>query len=219
VKIKWLGHSCFLITSEKNVKIITDPYTSSEALKYREINESADIVLVSHEHFDHSNAAAVKGNPVIIKTTGVTEAKSIKFKGIPVFHDEAGGSKRGKNLIFVFELDGIHLCHLGDLGHKLSNKEITEIGKVDILFMPAGGFYTMECDVADEVVSQISPKVTIPMHFLTPQVNAAKFGAICGIENFLKGKKGIQHTNSSEVEFKAGKLPVSAQITVLKPAL
>ena len=219
MKIKWLGHACFLITSEKGIKIITDPYKSGDPINYDEINEPADVVLVSHDHFDHSNTAAVKGAPVVIKTAGISEAKGIKFKGIPAFHDEAGGSKRGKNTIFVFELDGIRICHLGDLGHRLSNKDFAEIGKVDVVFIPVGGLYTIDGTVATEVVSKLSPKVTVPMHYLTQRVNAVKFGAICGPEDFVKGKTNVQQPNSSEIELKAGKLPASTQIIVLKPAL
>jgi L-ascorbate metabolism protein UlaG (beta-lactamase superfamily) len=219
VKIKWLGHACFLITSEKGLKIITDPYKSGDPINYGEINESADVVLVSHEHFDHSNTAAIKGTPVVIKTPGISEVKGINFKGIPAFHDETGGSKRGKNTIFVFEMDGIRICHLGDLGHNLSDKEIADIGKIDVVFIPIGGLYTIDCVVATEVISKLSPKITIPMHYLTPRINAAKFGAICGPEDFVKGKTNVQQLNSHEIELKAGKLPASTQITILKPAL
>lgn len=218
MKIKWLGHACFLITSAKGMKIITDPYKSGDPINYGEVNESADVVLISHEHFDHNYPAAVKGTPLIINTAGISEAKGIKFKGIPVFHDETNGSQRGKNTIYVFEIDGIRICHLGDLGHTLSNKLIAEIGKVDILFIPVGGLYTIDCKTATEVVSKIGPKAAIPMHFLTTKLEANKFGKICGPEEFIKGKNDIRQLDTSEIEISMDKLPAATQIIVFKPA-
>jgi L-ascorbate metabolism protein UlaG (beta-lactamase superfamily) len=219
LKIRWLGHSCFLITSANGKKIITDPYTSGDPIKYGAINESADVVLISHEHGDHNNPSAVKGNPIIVKGAGTKEAKGLKFKGIPVFHDDTNGSQRGKNTIFVFELDEMRVCHLGDLGHKLSSEELAEIGKVDILFIPVGGFYTIDGTVASEVAAKIGARVIIPMHFLTPKIDAVKFGAIVGPEEFTKGKKDVRKLNTAETEIKAGQLPSSPEIIVFKPAL
>ncbi len=115
MKIKWLGHASFLITSDSGIKIITDPYETGGGLSYGEIKESADIVTVSHDHFDHNNVAAVPGNPQVVK--GTAEVKGIEFKGISTYHDEAKGGQRGKNTILCFEVDGIRVCHLGDLGH------------------------------------------------------------------------------------------------------
>ena len=163
MKIKWLGHAAFLITSDSGTRIITDPYKPADDLKYGKIGESADIVTVSHDHFDHNNAAAVKGSPRVIK--GTTEAKGIKFKGIPTHHDEAGGKQRGNNIIFCFEVDGIRVCHLGDLGHPLDDKQVAEIGKVDIVLTPVGGNFTIDARVATEVCDKLTPRVIIPMHY------------------------------------------------------
>ena len=120
MKIKWLGHSSFLITSEKGQRIITDPYSVIQGISYSPINETADIVTVSHGHGDHNNARAIKGNPSIINDMGVKKITGIEIKGVAGHHDEAKGSKRGSNLIFCFAVDGINVCHLGDLGHLLS---------------------------------------------------------------------------------------------------
>ncbi len=219
MKIKWFGHACFLITANNGTKIITDPYTSGGPIRYGEINESADVVLISHEHGDHNNEAAVKGNPVVIRSTGITEAKGIRFKGIAVFHDENNGSQRGKNTIFVFGLEGMNVCHLGDLGHKLSITELAEIGKVDILFVPVGGFYTIDGATASEVAANIAAKVIIPMHYLTPKIDAARFGAITGPEGFIKDKKEVRKLKAGETEIKANQIPSTPQIMVLDPAL
>ena len=215
MKIKWLGHASFLITSDSGTKIITDPYTPGGfGLDYGEIKEAADIVTVSHEHGDHNNVATVGGNPEVVK--GVAEAKGLKFTGVPTYHDEAGGSQRGNNVIFCFEVDGIRVCHLGDLGHQLSEQQVAEVGKVDIVLVPVGGNFTINADVATEVCSKLAPKVIIPMHYQNERCSSFP---VAGIEDFLKGKQGVTRPDSSEAAFKAGELPVATQIIVLKPAL
>jgi len=213
MKVKWLGHATFVITSDAGTKIITDPYTPAEKLNYGEIKESADIVTVSHDHFDHSNVASVQGNPEVVR--GTAEIKGVKFNGIPTYHDEAQGEQRGSNTIFCFEVDGVKVCHLGDLGHQLTDKQVVEIGKVDILLVPVGGFYTIDATVASKVCDQLKPKVIIPMHFKT---NKCAF-PISGADEFLHRKKNISRLEASEVEIRAGELPANTKIIVLKPAL
>ncbi len=213
MKIKWLGHATFLITSDSGVKIIADPYEPNDKLRYGEINESADIATVSHDHSDHSNVAAVKGNPQVAKNDA--EIKGIKFKGIPSFHDATGGKDRGSNTIFCFEVDGVKVCHLGDLGHELTAEQVAETGAVDVVLLPVGGFFTIDAAVASRVAEQLKPKVIIPMHFKN---NKCDF-PISGVDEFLRGKKDISQPEASEVEFKAGELPSATQIIVLKPAM
>lgn len=213
MKIKWLGHAAFLITSDSGTRIITDPYKTGGDLKYGKIQESADIVTISHDHFDHNNVAAVQGNPQVVK--GTTEAKGIKFKGIPTYHDEAAGSKRGNNTILCFEVDGVKVCHMGDLGHELSHKQVTELGKIDILFIPVGGFFTIDAKTANQVGDQLGPRVIIPMHFKNDKCAFT----ITGVDEFLRGKSNVARLDSSEIEFKSEELPTSTQVIVLKPAL
>ena len=213
MKIRWLGHASFLITSDAGTKIITDPYVTGGGLSYGEIKESADIVTVSHGHGDHNNVAAVGGNPEVVK--GTTEVKGVKFNGIPTYHDSAGGKERGNNIIFYFEVDGMRVCHLGDLGHQLGDKEVAELGKVDILLIPVGGFFTIDANVATEVCSKLTPRVVIPMHYK----NERCVFPIAGVDEFLQGKTGVSKLDASEVEFKPGELPATTQIIVLKPAL
>ena len=134
MKIKWLGHACFLITAEDGTRIITDPYESGGNIKYDKIAEAADIVVISHQHYDHNDARAVKGKPVIV--TESQKAKGIEFKGVESFHDTSGGRQRGPNTIFCFTVDKIKVCHLGDLGHDLSAEQVSDIGEVDILLIP-----------------------------------------------------------------------------------
>ncbi len=213
MKIKWLGHASFLITSETGTKVITDPYVTAENLNYGEIKESANIVTVSHEHGDHSNVSGVRGNPEAVR--GTAKVKGIEFKGIPTYHDNTGGSQRGKNTVFYFEVDGVKVCHLGDLGHPLSDKQAAELGSVDILLIPVGGFFTIDAKVASQLCDRLKPRVIIPMHFRNDKCAFP----IAGVDEFLQGKEGVSRLDTSEVEFKQGELPATTKTVVLKPAL
>jgi len=214
MKVKWLGHSCFLITSEKGTKLITDPYAVGGGINYSPIKESADIIIVSHDHSDHNNVSAVQGQPQIIKGSGIKNVSGIEFKGIATYHDKSKGKERGGNTVFCFTVDGIRLCHLGDLGHLLSQEQIASVGDVDILFIPVGGFFTIDAAEASQVCTQLMPKVIIPMHFKTRKC-AYPIGAV---EDFLKGTERVRKWDTSEIEFQAGKLPAESKIIVLPPA-
>jgi L-ascorbate metabolism protein UlaG (beta-lactamase superfamily) len=215
MKVKWLGHSCFLITSKEGIRVIADPYAVGEGINYSPIKESADIVVVSHGHGDHNNVSAVRGKPEVIKGVGKKSAKGIQFRGVATYHDASQGKQRGPNTVFCFTLDEIKICHLGDLGHLLSPGQINEIGGVDILFIPVGGFYTIDAAEASKVCEQLKPKIIIPMHFRTPKCAYP----IANVEDFLKGKKNARKLDSSKVEFELEKLPATTEIVVLKPAL
>lgn len=215
MKVQWLGHASFLVTSDTGTRIITDPYKTGGGINYGEIKESADIVTISHEHADHNNAASVVGQPQVFKGGAPVEIKGVKLTGISTYHDENQGKDRGTNTIICMEMDGIRLCHLGDLGHTLTPHDISQIGKVDILLVPVGGFFTIDAVVASEVCTKLRPKAIIPMHFKT---DCCAY-PIAGVEDFLKGKENTTIMDTSEVEFKADKLPAAIQIMVLKPAL
>lgn len=214
MKLKWLGHACFLITSEKGLRIITDPYPQGSGLNYSPINEPADIVVVSHDHFDHNSVSSVPGKPEIVTGSGTKTAKGIQFKGIASHHDESGGKERGSNTVFCFSVDGMKLCHLGDLGHRLSKEQIAEIGAMDILFVPIGGVFTVDAKMASTVSDDVKPKVVIPMHCKTSKCD----WPLNTVEDFLAGKKNIKKLDSSEAEFKLGELPKVTEIVVLQPA-
>ena len=215
MKVKWLGHASFLITSEEGTRIITDPYATGMGISYGEIKEAADIVMVSHEHGDHNNAAAVSGSPQLVKNSGVQEAKGIQFKGIASFHDDAEGSQRGPNTIFCFTVDDVKLCHLGDLGHQLSEGQVADIGDVDVILIPIGGFFTIDAAVATDTIEKLKPRVVIPMHYSTDKCAYP----ISGVEDFLKGKANVKRMDASEVELTKSELPSAAEIVVLKHAL
>ncbi|MCJ7670289.1 MAG: MBL fold metallo-hydrolase [Dehalococcoidia bacterium] len=215
MKVKWLGHACFLITSRDGLRVITDPYAVGGGINYSPIKETADVVVVSHDHDDHSNVSTVQGKPEVVKGSGKKTAKGIQFKGIATYHDDSQGKRGGANTVFRFDVDDTRLCHLGDLGHVLSPEQVTEIGAVDILFVPVGGFFTIDAPVASQVCDQLKPKVVIPMHFKTPKCAYP----IAGVEDFLKGKKNVRKVGGSEVEFERGKLPAVTEIVLLQPAL
>lgn len=208
MQIKWLGHSSFLIVSRNNVKIVTDPYTSGGSLMYSPIDESADIVTISHSHSDHNNPNIVKGNPIILKEVGSKIIKDIKIKAISVFHDESSGSK------ICFQIDNMNLCHLGDLGHSLNSLQLSAIGTVDILFIPVGGYYTFNPSEATLVSSALNPKIIFPMHYKTSKTSYP----ISGVEEFIHDKPDVRKLNSSQIDIYDEKIPSKPEIIILKSA-
>ncbi len=210
MKIKWLGHSSFLIESKRGIKIITDPF--DETLGYKLPRIKVNIVTVSHEHFDHNYVRGVKGRPVVFKGLVNRESHKMEFRGISSYHDSVYGGQRGLNTIFVIKADELNLCHLGDLGHVLDSDKLIEIDRVDILFIPVGGFYTIDSSQASQIIRDIKPKIVIPMHYKT---EAIKF-SIDPVEVFLTDKDNVQRVESNEFEIKEDLLPKNTQIYVLK---
>jgi L-ascorbate metabolism protein UlaG (beta-lactamase superfamily) len=218
MKIKWYGHAAFLITSDQGTKIITDPYEPGAfggQLSYGKIKDQVDIVLTSHDHADHNYTQDLPGTPQVVKGSGSKTIKGISMKGISTYHDPSKGSERGPNTIFTLKMDNIQLCHLGDLGHLLSDKELAEIGPVDILLIPVGGFFTIDPKEATRVAEQIKPKILIPMHFKTQKCEFP----IAPVEDFLKGKTNTKRPKASEASFDKATLPQQMEIVVLEHAL
>ena len=213
IKIKFLGHASFLISSDKGIKIITDPYkpgSFSGDIKYGPINEEADIVTISHEHDDH-NETKINGNPSFVRGKGKKEVKGITIAGVDVYHDESGGKERGSNTIFNMLIDNMNVVHLGDLGHKLSPAEVNKIGKVDVLLIPVGGHFTIDAKTAEDVINTLKPKIVIPMHFKTDKCGLQ----IAPVENFTKNKN-VKKLDG-EFEVKKENLPDKTTIYVLTP--
>jgi L-ascorbate metabolism protein UlaG (beta-lactamase superfamily) len=217
MKVKWLGHACFLLTSDSGLRIITDPYTAGAfGLDYASPSEVADLVTVSHDHADHNNVAAVRGNPQVVRGVGSQEVKGIQFKGIDSAHDRSSGSERGSNTIFCFALDGINVCHLGDLGHDLSDQTVADIGDVDVLLIPVGGNFTIDAAAADRVCQKLAPKVVIPMHFKNDRCPGFP---VAGVDDFTRRRHQVRTIAGSEVELKKEQLPATTETIVLRPAL
>ena len=218
MKVKWYGHAAFLITSDQGMKIITDPYEPGAfggAIAYGPIPDQADIVLISHDHADHNHVQGLKGKPQVIKGVGSHKVKNLEFKGFAAYHDGRKGSERGQNTIFCFSLDGVKICHLGDLGYVLSDSEAKQIGPVDLLLMPVGGLYTIDPAQASQTAQKLNPKVVIPMHYKTPHCGFP----LAQVEDFTSGKSGVKTVEGNEVEIKKEKLPQALEIIVLQPAL
>ncbi|HIE09402.1 MAG TPA: MBL fold metallo-hydrolase [Armatimonadetes bacterium] len=212
MRIEWLGHACFLITASDGTKILTDPYDPS--VGYRDIGVDADVVTVSHAHYDHNYVSGVGGSPEVVDGPGKRTVKGIEFLGVEAFHDTSGGAQRGRNTIFAFEVDGLRVCHLGDLGHPLTEDQRREIGEVDVLLVPVGGYFTIGPKEAWEVIEQLKPKVVIPMHFKTPSVSLP----ISPVDEFLSGKPNVRRLGKSEVELTKESLPAETEVWVLEPS-
>ncbi|AEE92559.1 Zn-dependent hydrolase [Tepidanaerobacter acetatoxydans Re1] len=209
MKIRWFGHSCFLLESKDGTKIVTDPFDGSVGYKIPMVE--ADIVTVSHDHYDHNYVEGIQGDPEVVKSTGECAISGISIKGIPAFHDEAKGAKRGPNIIYTFEIDGIRVCHVGDLGHLLSKTQIEEIGDVDVIMIPVGGTFTLDADGAAALIEQLSPKITIPMHFRTPAVSMP----IDPVDKFVEKMGDVEHLDSNTIEINPETLDNQNRIVVL----
>ncbi|MFW5885004.1 MAG: MBL fold metallo-hydrolase [Patescibacteria group bacterium] len=208
--ISWYGHSCFKIQTKprrggEEVVLFTDPFDKSIGLKPPQGN--ADIVTVSHDHFDHNNTKAFKGNPFVVDAPGEYSIQDISIEGIESFHDKSQGQERGRNTIFTIKSEDIKICHLGDLGHKLSQDQVEAIGEVDVLMIPTGGKYTLDSKEAEEVIGQVDPKIIIPMHFKIPGLNldingSEKFSNEFGVKTEEVPKLVLKKNDLKDIENK-----------------
>ena len=173
--IKWLGHASFLLESA-SIKLLTDPFNAE--IGYQLYKDKVDIVTVSHEHWDHNAVDTLSGNPRVIRETGLSTIDGINILGISSFHDKKQGQERGNNIIFKISSENLDILHLGDLGHVLTDRQLMEVGNVDILLVPVGGRYTVDAEAAYEIVHQLQPSIIIPMHFLTPDVSLKELAPV-----------------------------------------
>ena len=209
MRIRWLGHSSFLITNERGINILTDPF--DETLGYRMTKEKINIITISHEHYDHNNTMGIKGKPVVLKGPVNRDTHKMIIKGYSSYHDSVYGKYRGENTIFVIKTDNMVLCHLGDLGHLLDDRQLEEIAHTDILFIPVGGHFTLNHLQANQVIEQINPKIVVPMHYKT---DAIKW-SIDPLSVFLNKKQNIRITGKNFFEINASALPDKTIIYVL----
>ncbi len=205
--IRWHGHSCFEISN--GITIVTDAH-DGKSIGIRPPDVIADIVLQSHDHFDHNCGRLVRGSDVkIISTSEPRDERGIKIHGVNTFHDEVQGEKRGSNIIFVFEMNDIKYCHLGDLGELLTDDNVKDIGEVDILFCPVGGTFTLDAEGAWNVINAIKPKVIVPMHYRVGGLSLS----IAPIDGFLDGASGQELIKvGNEIEFAAEDIPEDQEI-------
>jgi len=217
MQIIWYGQSFFQIiaASKKNsqVKIVIDPFDESLGLKIPKLE--ADILLVSHDHFDHNNIKSIGGKPFLINGPGEYEVKNVFIQGIFSFHKNSQSQEREGNTIYTIETEDLKICHLGDLGQKeLTEEQLEEIGEVDILMIPIGGIFTISSKEAPKIMSQIEPKITIPMHYSLPKLKIK----LDSLDKFLKvfGIKSLSPIKKLSIK-KKDLSPEEAKIVVLSP--
>ncbi len=211
MKIVWHGHSCFEV--HDGVTVVTDPH-DGKSIGIRTPVVKSDIVLISHDHFDHNCARIVKGEFNVVREAGEKEIKGVRINGITTYHDAAQGTKRGKNIVFVFELEGIRFCHCGDLGHLLGEEQIKSLGRIDVLFVPVGGVFTINGTQARKLVGEIRPRVAIPMHFRVGGLSIS----INNVDEFLADlPEDKVQVVGNEIDFTLDELPSSTEYWVFSP--
>lgn len=209
IAITYFGHSAFRIRGKEKT-VVTDPY-DKRVFGLVMAKVAADIVTVSHHHHDHDAIERVSGEPFVIDQPGEYEIKGTFILGIASFHDTEEGAKRGKNTIYLIEMEGVKICHLGDLGHKLTDRQQDQINGVDVLLVPVGGVYTLEVKKMVDLINQIEPKIVVPMHYKL-QGSLIKLGTL---EKFLEeiGEKNPQKLEVLKIH--KDKLPEERKVVVL----
>jgi len=208
MRLVWHMHSCFEINDMAT--LVMDPH-DGRSIGVKPPSLKADVVTISHDHFDHNAVRVIKGEYVMVRDVSPRSVKGIAIRGITAFHDDVNGEKRGKMNIFHCTLNGVRFCHLGDLGHMLSDDQIKELGEIDVLFVPVGGVFTIDGAQAQQLVRAIGPKVAIPMHFRVGGLSMS----IQNADGFLRGlpeEKVVRVGN--EVEFEAEDLPENTEYWV-----
>jgi len=201
-------HSCFEVNDQ--VTVVMDPH-DGRSIGVKAPSLRADVVLISHDHFDHNAIRVIRGDYVVVRDVTPRTVKGVHIRGLVAYHDDVDGEKRGKMNLFHFTLGGTRFCHLGDLGHMLSDEQVQELGEVDILFVPVGGVFTIDGPQAQELVRRIRPKVAIPMHFRVGGLSLS----IQNADGFLRGlpeDKVVRVGN--EVDFEAEDLPEDTEYWV-----
>lgn len=209
MKITYLGHSCFCIEAKDGTKLITDPYTRVGYELPKGLN--ADIVLVSHGHFDHAYVEAIGGAPTVVATAGELTVKGVSIKGTDTWHDPKQGALRGKNVVFQCTVDGVTICHFGDLGESYNAKTAQAVAGADVWLIPVGGTYTIDAVQAKEYADKLNPKIVIPMHYRPADggLDIAEIGAFLGevaLARVLACPNGEYNLTAEDVDGLSGKI-------------
>lgn len=212
MEITYLGHSSFRLRG-KNCSVVMDPF-DPDILKIRLSKASAEIVTISHKHKDHSRSDLVSDVKKVIDGPGEYEISGVSFIGIPSYHDDKKGALRGKNTIFVVEMDGLRIAHLGDLGQTLTDQELSAVGSIDILMVPVGGTYTIGPAEAAQTVRDIEPKIILPMHFKMDGVVSETNSVLEKVDPFLSAL-GLRVEKLPKLVVKEGSLTEGEELVVL----
>ena len=212
MEISWLGHSCFQLRG-KNVTLITDPFSPQLGYSLGKVN--APIVTISHNHPGHNYIEGVGGNPHILRGPGEYEISDVLITGVASYHDNKRGQELGRNTIYVIHMDDLVICHLGDLGHTLQEEQLEEVADADVLLVPIGGQNTINAAQAAEVISQVEPRIIIPMHY-HPETGEAsnpldKFCREMGIETINPQPKLVVTRSALRAETQVVILSVRGQ--------
>lgn len=214
MEIKYLGHSSFLLKG-KTARVVTDPYNSDMVgIKFPR-NTEADVITISHDHNDHNQTDAVTGTPFIVNGPGEYDIKGIGIIGFPSFHDSQNGAIRGRNTIYKFDIDGVTIVHVGDLGHMLSDELMENIDGADVLMIPVGGTYTIDAKAAHKLITEMEPAIVLPMHYLTEAHKKDNFNELAPLSEFEK-EMGKQAQKLPKLNISADKLPEELQIIILE---
>jgi len=208
MEITWYGHSCFRL-SERGVVAVTDP--PSDDLGYARPRIRADVVTISHDHPGHNNRVGFRGGPRFFDGPGEYEVKGVFITGIATYHDSRRGAVRGRNTVFLFEFDGVTVCHLGDLGHVPSQSQVEALSNVDVLLIPVGGLHTIDASKAAAVISLVEPRLVVPMHYKTPREKAR----LQKVDKFLKEMGLASLEAQSELKVTKSSLPEEMQVVLL----
>ena len=197
MKLTWLGHSSFKLEESTGTTVVTDPYHSNVGFDMPAVE--ADVVTVSHTHADHNNIENVLGHPTVLNRAGAYEIGGVHILGGHTFHDDKKGALRGDNIVFRYRMDGVDLCHLGDIGEECNAFLVETLMPVNVLMIPVGGNYTIDAKQAKEYVDRIMPDVVIPMHYKTKDCDFD----IDKVGEFLDlfDDENIVYADSSTVEF------------------
>jgi len=211
LRIEWHGHSFLVVESAGGVRVAIDPHDGA-SLNLPVHRVDADFVLVTHDHFDHNAVEVVSGYRGVAKwKTGLFDAAGLRVEGLPSFHDKSGGELRGPNTIYIVEVDGVRVAHLGDLGHPLTSELAEKLAGVEVLALPVGGVYTIDAYEAREIVEKIQPRLVIPLHYWVPGSTLP----LDPLDRFLTVSKARRlRLDSTVVEFEAGELPEKATVVV-----
>jgi len=206
LQIRWHGHSCFGITNE--ITLVTDPH-DGKSIGIHAPNVTGDIVLVSHDHYDHNSIKSVeKEGSKVITDTRKRNISNVEIKGIESFHDECCGEKRGSNIIYKFTMEDITFCHMGDLGHDLDEDTVQKIDDVDILFIPIGGTFTLDAKQAWRIIKKVKPRIAVPMHYKIGGLSLP----ITGIEPFLEENNYEILKVGNEIDIEKEDLPEEPEV-------
>lgn len=209
-EVKWFGHSCFRLRG-REATVLMDPV--GRATGYTLPKQKANIVTISHQHPGHNALAAVQEGYFLIDGPGEYEVSDIFITGIRTFHDNERGATHGFNTVYVLELDEVRFCHLGDLGHPLTDEQTEALSDIDVLLVPVGGGNALDSVGANEVIGQIEPRIVVPMHYRTPAGDA-------GLEDLARFCKELgleQLAPQEKLTVRKADLPESVRVVLLTP--